>query len=79
MSALPEGWLAHDGSGMPVDGGQRVQVQLGRESIEEALAANAPNGLAAWCLEGAWFGQDDSPVSSKVVAYRIVEPAQVPA
>lgn len=72
MSALPDGWVRHDGSGMPVDAGSRVLIQLGRESIEEALTANDPKGLPAWCLEGAWVGTDDSAASSKVTAYRVV-------
>ncbi len=70
---LPDHWVAHDGSGLPVDPSARVLVQLGRESVEEALAANDPKGLAAWVFQDAWVGTDDSPYSSKIVAYREVK------
>lgn len=63
-----EGWVAHDGSGMPVSGDIRVIIKCrdGYIDTSEAAAYGGPKGYN-W-----WIDDPSNPSEDSIVAYKIV-------
>ena len=62
MTALPEGFIAHDGKGFPVDGDCRV-IALFRDRMRMEVSSAHP-----------FFKWDGSGYSSDIIAYSLKEP-----
>lgn len=60
-----DGWIAHDGNGMPVDGPTKVKVRF-RDGKEDP---GSPWSAAQW---GANWSHHP-PCDADIVAYRVVE------
>ena len=68
---LPDGWVAHDGKGMPVDGDALVEIRCRNEDLWQAIFPGrgelepSKAGLLRWSHRGG---------SGDIIAYRVVHP-----
>jgi len=60
-----EGWIAHDGSGMPVDGDTRVTVKCRDGYID------GPNTAIYFDDGDSWWNSADCSYNDVIVAYKI--------
>lgn len=64
-----EGWIKHDGNGMPVEGATYVQVRYKEGGCRVGYAS----GLGGWDWRAPGYGRHQT------THYRVVTPAPVPA